>query len=169
MSQPFVGEIRMWAIGWAPKNWALCNGQLLPITQNAQLYSLIGDRYGGDGNSTVGLPDFRGRTPIHEGNGYTQGMRGGEDAVTLTAATMPQHTHVMQASVSPAVSPVVSASKTSVFADANQSIYGSATSMTSMSPLAISSSGGGNSHTNLQPSASICFCIALDGLYPPRN
>lgn len=169
MSQPFVGEIRMWAIGWAPKNWALCNGQLLPIAQNAQLYSLLGNRYGGDNRTTVGLPDFRGRTPVNEGHGYIQGQRGGEENVTLTVDTMPVHTHVVQASTSLASSPQVSATKTSIFADANQSIYGTTAAVKEMSPLAISSSGGGQSHTNLQPSASICFCIALDGLYPPRN
>src|SRR6187397_3400967 len=107
MAEPFLSEIRIFSFNFAPKGWALCNGQLLPINQNQALFSLLGTTYGGNGQTTFALPDFRGRVPIHMGNGHTLGERAGQDAHTLTLSEMPQHTHFEQASASNADTPLV--------------------------------------------------------------
>src|SRR5213082_924975 len=106
MSEPFLSEIRIFSFGFAPKGWALCNGQLLPINQNQALFSLLGTTYGGDGRLNFGLPDLQGRVPIHVGNGHTLGERGGEQGHTLSISEVPQHTHLINAASGPATTNV---------------------------------------------------------------
>lgn len=177
MSEPFLAEVRIVAFNFAPRGWAFCDGQILPINQNQSLYSLLGTTYGGDGRTSFALPDLRGRTPIHVGasNGtrHSEGQKSGEETHTLTADEMPEHNHVLQATNEAANSGLPS--ETSMLAEASTSagpIYsdGSAASLnTSLSPQSILHVGGGQAHNNMQPFLAINFCIALQGLFPSRN
>lgn len=162
MAEPFLSEIRIVSFVFAPKGWALCNGQLLPISQNQALFSLLGTTFGGDGETTFALPDFRGRTPIHVGNGHTLGERGGEAAHALSLAEMPAHTHTVTASgaVGTARSPV-DATWAANPANPYYSGYGDV----AMSGAAVSPVGGGLPHTNMQPYLTLNFVIALQGIF----
>jgi len=166
MAEPFLGEIRLMSFVFAPRGWALCNGQLLPINQNQGLFSLLGTTFGGDGRVNFALPDFRGRVPIHVGGGHTVGERGGEQAHTVSIAELPTHAHSANASVN--VSSTASPSNTTVVAqsvDAN--LYGAASSnLVAMSPGMISNVGGSQAHLNMQPFLTITFCVALQGIFP---
>lgn len=172
MSEPFVGEIRMFAGNFAPRGWAFCDGQLLAVSQNDALFSLLGTIYGGDGRTTFGLPDLRGRIPIHAGTGpglspRRLGGKGGAEKVTLTVNQLPSHTHAMQASSDPATTPnpqgaVLSESLTST-------PYIQDTQLVSLSSESITNVGGSRSHTNLMPFLCIHFIIALVGIYPSRH
>lgn len=173
MAEPFLAEIRIFAGNFAPRGWAFCNGQLLPISQNTALFSLIGTTYGGDGRSTTALPNLQGRAPMHPGRGpgLTQrrlGERGGVETVTLTEAQMTNHSHNVMASSSPGedFSPV----------DANlaRSVSGQIYSSTPTNPVpmagqAIGYSGGSQPHNNMQPYLTLNYIIALVGLYPSRG
>ena len=168
MSEPFLSEIRMMSFVFAPKGWALCNGQLLPINQNQPLFSLLGTTYGGDGRVNFALPDLRGRTPIHVGSGHTLGERGGEQAHTLSSAEMPQHNHAVN----------ISSSATGGNASPNGRFLGGANnaydasgsgSLTTLRPDAITNVGGGQAHVNMQPFVTLSFCIALQGIFPSPN
>ena len=172
MSEPFVAEIRIFAGNFAPRGWAFCNGQLLPISQNTALFSLIGTTYGGDGRSTTALPDLPGRAPMHPGRGpgltdRRLGERGGVETVTLTEAQMPNHTHPLQAAAEPADRPAPSGA---VLARAvGAAPYGADTGHVAMADGALTPSGGSQAHNNLQPFLAINFIIALVGLYPSRS
>jgi len=165
VADPFMGEIRIMSFNFAPKDWAQCNGQLLPINQNQALFSLLGTMYGGNGQTTFGLPDLRARVPIHIGQGFVQGEVGGEQAHTLTVSEMPSHTHTMSGSSSNAdvVSPV-----DNVVAQSSQ-LYGPVAQVTSLDPSTNGTAGGSQPHTNLQPYLTLTFCIALLGIFPSRN
>jgi microcystin-dependent protein len=175
MSSPFVAEIRMFAGNFAPRGWALCNGQLLPISQNTALFSLIGTFYGGNGTSTFALPDLRSRVPIDQGQGvglspYVIGQNGGVENVTLLTNQLPQHSHALNA-FNGAGNQV--AATGNYWADAaasrGEKVYASTTDGTQMSPSALSAVGGNQPHNNIQPFLAVNFIIALVGIYPSRN
>jgi microcystin-dependent protein len=165
MAEPFLSEIRIMSFVFAPKGWALCNGQLLPINQNQALFSLLGTTFGGDGRVNFALPDLRGRTPIHVGSGHTLGERGGETAHTISIAELPTHTHVLQASSSNAGT----ASPSGAVLANSTAVYHSASSLTSLSPTSVTNTGGSQAHLNMQPFLTLSFCIALQGIFPSPN
>ena len=176
MSEPFIAEIRIFAGNFAPRSWAFCDGQLLPIAQNTALFSLIGTTYGGDGRTTTGLPNLQGRAPMHPGRGpgltaRRLGERVGVEDVTLTEAQMPQHKHTLQAGGGVGIvgggnnnDPLNN--YTSKPATGNA--YASGTE-TPMSAAAVGNTGGGQAHNNMQPYLALNFIIALQGLYPSRS
>ena len=166
MSTPFLGEIKIIAGNTAPNGWAFCNGQLLPINQNQALFSLLGTIYGGDGNSTFGLPDLRGRAPVHaHGGGTTLGEKGGEFAHTLTIQELPTHNHVVNASDQ---SGVLISPSNNTWAVTTQNPYASTFDST-MNPATISNNGGSQAHNNTQPFLVLNFIIALQGIFPSQN
>ncbi|MDQ1558545.1 MAG: hypothetical protein QOD32_1605 [Pyrinomonadaceae bacterium] len=168
MSEPFLSEIRIMSFGFAPKGWAMCNGQLLPINQNQPLFSLLGTTYGGDGRVNFALPDLRGRTPVHEGSGHTLGERGGEQAHTLTIAELPTHAHVANATSIPATTNTPGTSLLLAQSTSSQ-LYGAPSNLTAMAPNAIANVGGSQAHLNMQPFLTLTFCIALQGIFPSQN
>lgn len=166
MSEPFLAEIKICSFGFAPKGWAQCNGQLLPINQNQALFSLLGTNYGGNGQTTFALPDLRARTPVHFGDGVLLGERGGVDAVTLAEAQLPAHSHLRatsnQATSSNPVGNVLANAPrrgVAVFAEPASTAV-----MIGAQPV-----GGGQAHDNHQPSLVLNFVIALNGIYPSRD
>ena len=173
MSEPFVGEIRMFAGNFAPRGWALCDGQLLAVSQNDALFSLLGTIYGGDGRTTFGLPDMRGRIPIHAGQGpglsdRRLGARGGSENVTLTVNQLPSHNHgLLKVSGDPAnsVDPVGKVPGAPGIAD----LYADDLMPVNMNTSAVVAVGGSQTHSNLMPFVCIHFIIALVGIYPSRN
>jgi microcystin-dependent protein len=172
MSEPFVGEIRMFAGNFAPRGWAFCDGQLLAVSQNDALFSLLGTIYGGDGRTTFGLPDMRGRIPLHAGHGpglseRRLGSRGGAENVTLTVNQMPSHTHPMQANRASASSPSPQGRVSG--GDLPIDIYAEAPPTTAMSSQAITYTGGSRSHSNTMPYLCVNFIMALFGIYPSRH
>jgi microcystin-dependent protein len=164
MSEPFLGEIKMISWNFPPRGWAFCNGQLLPINQNQALFSLFGTTYGGNGQTTFALPDLRGRTPVHMGNGLTQGQPGGETSHTLSISEMTSHTHLVQANTG---APNQGSPANNYWAALAQSYSGSANS--TMNPAIISNVGGSQPHENMQPYLVINFIVALQGIFPSRN
>jgi microcystin-dependent protein len=168
MAEPFLSEIRIMSFGFAPKGWALCNGQLLPINQNQALFSLLGTTYGGDGRVNFALPNLQGRVPIHRGPGYTLGERGGEPAHTLTTSELPTHIHRLHASTGPA-STNVPAGNTVLAASNPQNIYGPTSNFVPMAPSEIGNAGGSQSHQNMQPFLTLTFAIALMGIFPSQT
>lgn len=167
MAEPFLSEIRMFSFNFAPRGWALCNGQLLPINQNQALFALLGTTYGGDGRVTFALPDLRGRVPIHVGNGHTLGERAGEQAHTVSVAEMPAHTHVVQASAA-AGTQNVPANNMMLSQRAAES-YRAPSSPAPMVANTLSNAGGSQAHLNMQPFLALNFCIALQGIFPSQN
>jgi microcystin-dependent protein len=166
MAEPFLSEIRLMSFGFAPKGWALCNGQLMPINQNQALFSLLGTTFGGDGRVNFALPDLRGRVPIHVGGAHTLGERGGEEAHTLSIAEMPAHTHVVNASTIASGGVDNPADK---FLGSASNLYHTPANLTAMNPGTISSRGGSQAHLNMQPFLTLSFCIALQGIFPSPN
>ena len=166
MAEPFLSEIRIMSFGFPPKGWALCNGQLLPINQNQALFSLLGTTYGGDGRVNFGLPDLRGRTPIHMGSGHTLGEKAGEQAHTLSISEIPTHVHTAQGT-STSTGTVATAAG-NVLAGANN-LYGPPTNLTSLAPNTLANVGGSQPHLNMQPFLTLNFCIALQGIFPSQN
>jgi microcystin-dependent protein len=164
MAEPFLSEIRLMSFDFAPKGWALCNGQLLPINQNQALFSLLGTTFGGDGRVNFALPDLRGRTPIHVGSGHTLGERGGEQAHTLSIAELPTHTHTLQASSSDGALVVPAGGDLAKAAPANP--YSTPTNLTAMNAASITNVGGSQAHLNMQPFLALNFSIALQGIFP---
>ncbi len=169
MSEPFLAEIRIVGFNFAPRGWAYCDGQILPINQNQSLYSLLGTTYGGDGRTSFALPDLRSRTPIHVSDGHRQAQKGGAETVTLTAAEIAAHTHAVKASSDPADSnrPAGRVLAQSIGGD----IYRNpeAGSTTALRSGTVTNAGGGQAHDNMQPYLTLGFVIALQGLFPSRN
>jgi microcystin-dependent protein len=172
MAQPYVGEIRMFAGNFAPAGWMFCEGQLLPISENETLFQLIGTTYGGDGQSTFGLPDLRGRTPVHQGSGlglssYALAQSGGVEQVTLTTQQIPVHSHPLLAtsnianSSSPTDSIVAQSSAASLFLEDVPDV--------SLAPNAIGPDGGSQPHNNLQPYLAVSYIISLFGIFPSQT
>lgn len=153
---------------FAPKGWALCNGQLLPINQNQALFSLLGTTFGGDGRVNFALPDLRGNTPIHVGSGHTLGEKGGEPAHTLSIAELPEHTHVANASTKVAA-PDTGPGGNLLAQSSGEFLYGAASNLVAMAPNAITNVGGSQAHLNMQPFLTLSFCIALQGIFPSPN
>ena len=164
MAEPFLSEIRIMSFTFAPKGWALCNGQLLPINQNQALFALLGTTYGGDGRVNFALPDLRGRIPIHVGGSHTLGERAGEQAHTLSIGELPAHTHVANASASPGNAPVPTGAL--LGSPLNLSYRPPDNSLTSMIPTTIGNVGGSQAHLNMQPYLTLSYCIALQGIFP---
>lgn len=170
MSEPFIAEIRIFAGNFAPRGWAFCNGQLLPVSQNTALFSLIGTTYGGDGRTTTALPNLQGRAPMHPGHGpgltaRRLGERGGTETVTLSEAQMPEHAHGLEGTresgdnLNPGGN----------YLARGTAMYQSSQNLGAMSPEALPDSGGSQAHNNLQPYLAISFIIALVGLFPSRD
>lgn len=174
--EPFLGMIGLFGFNYAPQYWAVCDGSLLPIAQNTALFSLLGTQYGGNGQTTFALPDLRGRTPIGQGQGpglnpYTMGEMAGTETVTLIQSQMPAHNHMLNVSGSPADadSPSGNVLAVSALADgASVNTYGQTINATA-NPQSIGVSGGTQPHPNMQPYLVMNYCIALQGIYPPRN
>lgn len=172
MSEPFVGEIRMFAGNFAPRGWAFCDGQLLAVSQNDALFSLLGTIYGGDGRTTFGLPDLRGRIPIHAGHGpglseRRLGSKGGAEKVTLTVNQNPSHTHGPLKASSQTATEALPGGK--VTAQTDTPLYIDDTPLAGFNAAAVTNVGGSRSHTNLMPFLCVHFIIALVGIYPSRH
>lgn len=163
MAEPFLSEIRLFSFNFAPKGWALCNGQLLPINQNQALFSLLGTQFGGDGRTNFALPDYRGRTPVHVGMGFTLGQRGGATSHTVTVAELPSHTHAVRASTSSGTGTTVPAGR---YLGRGNNVYSDAPPTTTLAPTAVGPVGGSQPHLNMQPFLALTFCIALHGIFP---
>jgi microcystin-dependent protein len=165
MAQPYVGEIRMFAGNFQPVGWMFCEGQLLPISENETLFNLIGTTYGGDGQSTFGLPDLRGRIPIHFGGAFILAETGGVEQVTLTVQQIPMHTHAFIASSS--IGNQTSPSDSVLAQSTAAQFYIEDTPGANLSPFSIGSVGGSQPHTNFQPYLCVNFIISLFGIFPP--
>jgi microcystin-dependent protein len=166
MAEPFLSEIRIFSFNFAPKGWALCNGQLLPINQNQALFSLLGTTYGGDGRVNFALPNLQGRVPIHRGNGHTLGERSGEYAHTVSISELPTHTHVAQGTSANADSPVPA---NNYLGAANNMYTPASSNLVSLIPSSIANTGGSQPHENTSPYLALNFCIALQGIFPSQN
>ncbi|NOQ63170.1 MAG: phage tail protein [Methyloprofundus sp.] len=164
MSEPFLAEIRLFGFNFAPRGWALCDGQILPISQNPALYSLLGTSYGGDGRNSFALPDLRGRAALHFDNVHRQGAKGGSENHQLNVAEIPAHSHAMQASSQQASA---DAANNNVLSKAN--IYTTPDSSMVQLKACMSPTGGSRAHENRQPYLAVNFCIALQGQFPSRN
>lgn len=166
MAEPFLSEIRLMSFSFAPRGWALCDGQLLPINQNQALFSLLGTTFGGDGRVNFALPDLRGRTPIHVGSGHSLGERGGEQAHTLSIAEMLTHTHTLSGT-STAGTALIPAGN--LLATANLPAYLNPTNLVAMNAASVANAGGSQAHLNMQPFLTLSYCIALQGIFPSPN
>jgi microcystin-dependent protein len=180
MSSPFVAEIRIFACNFAPMGWAQCNGQLLPISQNTALFSLLGTTYGGDGKSTFALPNFEGTVPIGQGQGsglsqYSLGQEGGSDTVTLLTSEMPAHNHFLNADAGTATTSTPGSRLYMKAQAVNQGVtslvalYTTAAPNTQLSFSALSVAGSSFPHNNMMPYLTLNFCIAMQGVFPPRG
>lgn len=172
MADPFVAEIRIFPFNFAPRGWAWCDGQLLPLSQNTALFSLLGTTYGGDGKSTFALPDLQGSAPMHPGQGpglslHDLGETGGSETVTLLESEIPSHSHSLSASAADGISQT--AQNNQLATGINISQYAAAAALTSLSPNSLAPAGGDLPHNNLMPYLTFYFCIALQGVFPPRG
>lgn len=163
MAEPFLSEIRLMSFVFPPKGWALCDGQLLPINQNQALFALLGTNFGGDGRVNFGLPDLRGRVPVHVGNGHTLGERGGEQAHTLSLSEIPTHTHTMQATTN---APNTSGPNGLLAASPR---YAAPSALGALASGSLGNTGGSQAHLNMQPFLTLNFSIALQGIFPSYN
>jgi len=166
MSEPFLAEVKIVGFDFAPRGWAACDGQLLPIAQNQSLFSLLVTTYGGDGRVTFGLPDLRGRTPIHVGTGHPQGERSGAENAPLSLSEIPVHRHAYRATCSDAwrTDP-----EGTLLAPTAERSYRAAGERRAMHPSAVANTGGGQGHNNMQPYLALNFVIALQGVFPSRS
>jgi microcystin-dependent protein len=181
MSSPFVAEIRIFGFNFPPKGWAFCAGQILPISQNTALFSLLGTTYGGDGKSTFALPNLEGNAPMHPGQGpglslHDLGETGGSTSVTLLQTEMPSHNHAFQANAATATnaSPANAVYMKGHYNDGQGhqgqvDLYTTIAPTTALNPAVLSIAGGNQPHNNMQPYLTLNFCIALQGIYPPRT
>jgi microcystin-dependent protein len=171
VAEPFLAEIRIMSFGFPPKGWAFCNGQLLPINQNQALFSLLGTTYGGNGQTNFALPNLQGNVPIHMGNGFPLGQRGGEQIHTLAISELPAHTHPAGATTANATTNIPTASPTVVLAQSTGSVLysGAATNLVAMAANAVGNVGGAQPHENMQPYLTLNFCIALEGIFPSQT
>ena len=167
MSTPFMGEIKIISWNYPPKGWAFTNGQFLPINQNQALFSLLGTTYGGNGQTTFALPDFRGRIPLHVGDGHTQGEIGGQYSHTVTLSELPTHTHFLQGTNNVGTTP--NPDGTVVLSQSVANSFGPGTNLTTMNPQTVSNVGGSQPHENSQPYLVLNFIIALQGIFPSQN
>ena len=167
MGTPFMGEIKIISWNFPPKGWAFCNGQFLPINQNQALFSLFGTMYGGNGQTTFALPDFRGRAPIHVGNGFTQGQKGGQEAHTVNLSEMPAHNHI--ASASSSTTPNVGTPVGNFLCGNAANLYGTFANIQPMAGTSVTNTGGSQPHNNLQPYLVLNFIVALQGAFPSQN
>jgi microcystin-dependent protein len=167
VSQPYVGEIRMFAGNFAPAGWQFCDGSLLPISEYETLFNLIGTTYGGDGQSTFAMPDLRGRLPIHQGNGFTLAETGGAETVTLTVSTIPSHSHPFLASTSPGAT--TDPTGNVLGAAVGGSAYVQMSPTTALVAQSIGSDGGSQPHDNFQPYLCVSFIISLFGVFPSQT
>jgi microcystin-dependent protein len=170
VSEPFLAEVRMVGFNFAPRGWAFCDGQILPINQNQSLYSLLGTTYGGDGRTSFALPDLRGRAPVHVGRAdsgadYRLGQKTGEENHTLSVNEMPQHTHETFGSSDNGAG----RDPTGNLLGKALNLYAAPSNLTPIHDGSITNVGGGQAHNNMQPSCVLNFCIALQGLFPSRN
>src|SRR4051812_4888401 len=156
MAEPFLSEIRLMSFNFAPKAWAMCNGQLLPINQNQPLFSLLGTTFGGNGQTNFGLPNLRGRVPVHVGNGFTLGQQGGETEHVLNQSELPTHVHLAMASATDANAKL----PTSNVFGAAANLYGPPGATTTTVPGTVGTAGGSQAHTNMQPYLVLNFIIA---------
>jgi microcystin-dependent protein len=166
MSNPYIGEIRMFGGNFAPQGWAFCDGSLLPISQNDTLFALIGTTYGGDGQQTFALPDLRGRIPIHQGTGHVIGENGGSETVTLTTAQLPAHAHRLASGFAAMYG---SPSGDAVADTGASAIYGTGAANVNMAPAASVDAGGNQPHNNLMPYQCVNFIISLFGIFPTQS
>ena len=166
MAEPFLSEIRIMSFNFAPKGWAMCNGQLLPINQNQALFSLLGTTYGGDGRVNFALPDLRARTPIHVGSGHTLGQQGGEQAHTLAIAEIPTHTHTANGSNT---NGTAIAAGGNLLAGTTPQLYTAPQNLVVLNAATLATAGGSQAHLNMQPFLTLTFCIALQGIFPSQN
>jgi len=172
MADPFVAEIRIFPFNFAPKGWAWCDGQLLPLSQNTALFSLLGTTYGGNGKSNFALPDLQGRAPMHPGQGpglslHDLGETGGSETVTLLESEIPAHGHAMSASTQVALENLPTAQN--VAAGDGINLYAPASNLVAMAGQVLAPAGGDQPHNNLQPYLTFYFAIALQGVFPPRT
>ncbi|MDE8651300.1 phage tail protein [Novosphingobium album (ex Liu et al. 2023)] len=168
MAQPYVGEIRLFAGNFAPAGWMFCEGQLMPISENETLFQLIGTTYGGDGESTFALPDLRGRVPLHQGNGFILAETGGAESVTLIVNQIPVHSHALLSTTTGQVA----APGGAILADATSAQAGvrtynaTTTPLSAMNPASVSTTGGSQPHSNIQPTLAVSYIISLFGIFP---
>jgi microcystin-dependent protein len=167
MAEPFLSEIRIMSFNFAPKGWATCDGQLLPINQNQALFSLLGTTYGGDGRVNFGLPNLDGRTPIHTGSGHTLGERGGEQAHTLSISEIPTHVHSAIASSTVGTAPLPTGNF--LAQEARKPYAAPDNNLVAMNAATIGNTGGSQAHLNMQPFLVLNFCIALQGIFPSQT
>jgi microcystin-dependent protein len=169
MGQPFIGELRMFGGNFAPAGWALCDGQLLAIAENDALFALIGTTYGGDGQTTFGLPDLRGRIPVHEGNGSIQGQMSGVESVTLSVGQIPAHNHPLLGSSANATTTSPAGNVPGTSAEVTVFAYGTDNPPTTLATQSVSPAGGSQPHDNFQPYVCVNFIISLFGIFPTQN
>jgi len=165
MPEPFLSEIKIVSFNFAPKGWAICNGQSLPINQNQALFALLGTTYGGNGQTTFNLPNLRGQVPIHVGAGFTLGEAAGSSAVTITQQTMPQHIHFAQGSSNGGDTPTAVGN---LLASA-LNVYRQADGLQNLEPTSLTNIGGSQPHNNMMPYLVLNFIIALQGIFPSQN
>jgi microcystin-dependent protein len=166
MAEAYLGELRIFSFNFAPRGWAVCNGQLLAINQNQALFSILGTTFGGNGTTTFALPDLRGRVPLHTSAAYLLGSAGGEDSHQLTTAEVPAHTHQVNASTTPADTRSITGK---VWATTTRSQYAVGTGTTALGPAAIATAGAGEAHENRPPMLGLSICIAITGIFPSRS
>jgi microcystin-dependent protein len=174
VADPFVAEIRIFPFNFAPRGWAFCNGQLMPISQNTALFALLGTTYGGDGKSTFALPNVQGNVVIHPGQGpglslYDLGQTGGSETISLLESEMPSHAHSLRASVSDALEPAPANQLFAKGAGIGMYVDAAAGQQTQLNANAVAPAGGDQPHNNMQPYLTLNYCLALQGVFPPRT